>query len=298
MTYNELCAKIFNINFKGVYEKMKLQYLGTAAAEGIPALFCECENCKRSRELGGRNIRSRSQALVDDKILIDFPADTFMHFIQHNVPLHKIKSCIITHSHCDHLDTGDLEMRIPGFSHLSHDFPLTFYSDKSGHDEIQSEIGKHNIKETVIKNVLIEPYKPFEAEGYTITALRASHDPKSTPVVYLIEKDGKSLFYSNDTSEYISQTWDYLKKLKKPIDLISLDCTECCNNSTYVGHMDLNRCIKLREELKRENIANDNTIFILNHFSHNGKNSVYDDFIKIASEYDFLVSYDGMILEF
>ena len=48
---------------------MKLQFLGTAAAEGFPALFCQCENCKRARELGGRNIRSRSQALVDGKIL-------------------------------------------------------------------------------------------------------------------------------------------------------------------------------------------------------------------------------------
>ena len=29
---------------------MKFQYLGTAAAEGIPAIFCECENCmKRKR---------------------------------------------------------------------------------------------------------------------------------------------------------------------------------------------------------------------------------------------------------
>ena len=25
---------------------MKLKYLGTAAAEGVPAIFCECENCK------------------------------------------------------------------------------------------------------------------------------------------------------------------------------------------------------------------------------------------------------------
>ena len=82
---------------------MKIKYLGTAAAEGIPALFCDCENCKRARKLGGRNIRTRSQALVDDALLIDFPPDTYMHFILHNIPLSKIKSCIITHSHYDHL---------------------------------------------------------------------------------------------------------------------------------------------------------------------------------------------------
>lgn len=37
--------------------------------------------------------------------------------------------------------------------------------------------------------------------------------------------------------------------------------------------------------------------FVLNHFSHNG-NAVYDDFSHIAGKNGFLVSYDGMELEF
>ena len=45
---------------------MKLKYLGTAAAEGVPALFCTCEVCRKSMELGGKNIRTRSQAIIDN----------------------------------------------------------------------------------------------------------------------------------------------------------------------------------------------------------------------------------------
>ncbi|MBR7098190.1 MAG: hypothetical protein IKC59_02145 [Clostridia bacterium] len=59
---------------------MKLQFLGTAAAEGIPSLFCHCETCKKARERGGRELRSRSQAIVNDRLLIDFPCDAFYHF--------------------------------------------------------------------------------------------------------------------------------------------------------------------------------------------------------------------------
>ena len=55
---------------------MKFRFLGTCAAEGIPALWCRCDNCRRSRELGGRALRTRSQALIDDTLLIDFPSDT------------------------------------------------------------------------------------------------------------------------------------------------------------------------------------------------------------------------------
>ena len=51
---------------------MKIQFLGTAAAEGFPAIFCNCEYCNKARELKGKNIRTRSQAIIDDKILLDF----------------------------------------------------------------------------------------------------------------------------------------------------------------------------------------------------------------------------------
>ncbi|MBQ8339115.1 MAG: hypothetical protein IJY16_01570, partial [Clostridia bacterium] len=109
--------------------------------------------------------------------------------------------------------------------------------------------------------------------------------------------DGKSLFYSNDTSEYPEESFAYLKTLQKPLDLISLDCTEACNHHTYVGHLTLDRCIALREELLRIGAADAHTRFVLNHFSHNGRNVSYDEFVKIAAEQDFLVSYDGMVVE-
>lgn len=278
---------------------MKLQYLGTAAAEGIPAIFCECENCKRSRVLGGKNIRTRSQALVDDTLLIDFNADTYMHFLTYNVPLEKIKTCLITHSHDDHLYAGDILMRKNGpFAHVSGNCPLTFYTGKSGYDIINGVVNRYAIPKSDVDVRLIAPFAPFEVEGYKVTPLSASHDKLSSPVVYIIEKDGKSLFYSNDTSEYPSESIEYLKTLKAPLMLVSLDCTEACNHSDYVGHLDIYRCIAVRDMLKEIGAVNESTVFILNHFSHNGASVVYDDFVKIAGEYGFKVSYDGMTVEF
>jgi len=277
---------------------MKIQYLGTAAAEGIPAIFCECETCKKTRKLGGKNIRTRSQALIDDTILIDLPADTYMHFLQYNVPMHKIKTCLITHNHADHLYAKELEMRKKGFAHLTMTDPLTLYTDQSGYDEINRIIDFYSIKEDDVVNKLFTVGETFEADGYKITPVRASHDPKSSPVVFAIEKDGKSFLYGNDTSELIEESMNTLKALGHPLNMISLDCTEACNYAVYVGHMSLDRCIAFRDILKKEGIADENTVFILNHFSHNSKHVLYDEFIEIAKEHDFLVTYDGMIYEF
>lgn len=277
---------------------MKIKYLGTAAAEGIPAVFCECETCRKSRKLGGRNIRTRSQAIIDNTILIDFPADTYMHYLVHNIPLNKIKTCIITHSHEDHLYPEEVPMRKTGYSHISSNEPLTFYTCEDGYNKLSEQITAYNIGETDVKAVKIEPYKPFEAEGYKILPIKAEHDPASNPVVFVIEKDGKSIFYANDSSEYNDESFECLKSLQKPLDVVSFDCTEACNHSTYIGHLCLERCIALRNKLIDEGIACRNTTFVLNHFSHNGANVIYDEFVKIAAEHDFLVSYDGMELEF
>ena len=96
---------------------MKIQYLGTAAAEGWPGLFCRCEVCRRAREAGGKNIRTRSQALIDDTILMDFPPDTYLHMLRDGLPLPEIRTLLLTHSHQDHWYPEDLAFRGEGFSH-------------------------------------------------------------------------------------------------------------------------------------------------------------------------------------
>ena len=96
---------------------MYIKYLGTAAAEGFPALFCNCEYCNEARRLGGKNIRTRSQTLINDNLLLDFPADTYSHFLQNGVKGDKIEYLLITHAHSDHFYLDDLFMRNGFFAH-------------------------------------------------------------------------------------------------------------------------------------------------------------------------------------
>ena len=45
-----------------------------------------------------------------------------------------------------------------------------------------------------VKAHLIKPYEPFNIENYIITALPADHDPNTSPVVYLIQKETPRFF--------------------------------------------------------------------------------------------------------
>ena len=93
---------------------MKLRYMGTAACERIPGMFCDCAVCRRALAKGGKNIMTRSQALVDDTLLIDFNSETYSHFVQLGRTMWDVEHILITHSHCDHLSFEDLCCRTKG----------------------------------------------------------------------------------------------------------------------------------------------------------------------------------------
>lgn len=276
---------------------MKLQYLGTGAAEGIPGVFCDCDVCREAKRRGGRNIRTRSQALLDDRLLIDFPSETYAHYLKNDYDLPAIHACIITHSHEDHLYPVEIFARKEGFSYRKTEEPLVFYSGKSGYDMLCGCINKYGVKDYQVQAKWVKPFESFETEGYTVTALNASHDPKTNPYVYIVEKDGKRLLYAHDTSDFPKETWEYLEKYGKVFNLVSLDCTEGDKPINYVGHMNLERCMAMRDRLCELSLADKNTKFVLNHFSHNGGNVLYEEFCSVAQKVNFIVAYDGLTVE-
>ena len=81
---------------------MKVKVLGTAACEGVPAMFCNCENCVMARELKGKNLRARTQTLIESDMLVDFNADTYLNGQRFGLDLSAVKYFLITHTHCDH----------------------------------------------------------------------------------------------------------------------------------------------------------------------------------------------------
>ena len=280
---------------------MKIKYLGTAAAEGVPAIFCNCDVCTKSRERGGKNIRTRSQAILDDKLLIDFPADTYTHCLNNGINLTKVEHCLITHTHSDHLYPNDLIMRFPGFSDMGKGKPFNLYGLSGAMLNVNAYINKHTFdSKDIIETNVLELYKPIKIDEYTVTALEAIHDVHSYPAIYLITNhENKTILYAHDTNYLCEDVWNYIRDNGIKLDFVSLDCTDGdIETRTYIGHMNLKDNIKVMNRLKEMGAAGENTIFCSNHFSHNGKDVLYDDFSVIAEKSGVLTSYDGMEITF
>ena len=280
---------------------MEIKYLGTCAAEGFPAMFCYCSVCEKARKLGGKNVRTRSQAIIDGKLLIDFPADTYLHVLQGGLDLRKVEALLITHGHDDHIYPYDVAYREEKYGHSKENtkkVPLPVFATKKSGERLKAVIEEKNISEKdpdALQLKEIETFKEYNIAGYKVVPLKADHAPALDPVIYLIEKQGKTILYAHDTGYFPEETWEYLENNNIKFDLVSLDCTSVMKDYAVNNHMGLKACCSVKDRLLNKN-ADDQTIFILNHFSHNG-GYVYDDLVPVAEKLGFKVSYDGIKFE-
>ena len=202
---------------------MNLTYLGTAAAEGIPGIFCACDICREAMRRGGKDLRTRSQAIIDDTLLIDLPPDSFMHMLRDKVSLPDVQHMLLTHTHSDHFLAQELYYRRPGFCDTR--ATMTIYGNdafKRRMDEMVQTTGTTYEKSKLVSVELTE-FAAIDVAGCTVVPLLANHAKTEKCLIYLIGKDGKWLLYGNDTGIFPEATWQYLKG--KPLDLVSLDCT-------------------------------------------------------------------------
>lgn len=278
---------------------MKIRYWGTAAAEGIPALFCRCAACRQARAAGGKNVRTRSQALIDGVVLIDFPPDTNWHAQKNLFDLSVIRRLLITHSHYDHFHPEEILARCGIFAHEPIEPLLHIYANTTVISVLRrycDEVAAWRRPYERLCLHQLTPFVPVEFDGYRVTPLPANHmdESEETALIYVIEKDGRTLLYGNDSGYFREDTWAALEGFR--FDMISLDCTL---GDKYPGtqvHMDLARNKAVRVRLEKAGCVGENTRCVITHISHNAL-LCHEELEALAAEIGYGVAFDGMEAE-
>ena len=273
---------------------MEIQYLGTAAAEGLPALFCGCDICNRARKAGGKEVRTRTQSIVDGRLLIDFPPDTYTHAIRHALRLGELQHLLVTHSHMDHFFPVELIHRHEHFGHHAKGMLHVYGNEaveKAFYDAVLIDRFQVHPLDEAVRFIRIEPFEEFEAEGYHIIPVPADHDKRETCFIYIIEKDGTCLLYGHDTGMKLSdEAWECIFSHK--YRLISLDATMGRKHSDGY-HMGLIDAIAFAKPLEERGCIDSDTVRVVNHFSHNG-DMTHAQLEAFAKEHGLTAAYDGM----
>lgn len=281
---------------------MKITILGSGGGEGYPATFCGCDHCNTARRVGGKSIRTLSQTLINDDLLIDFPADTAAHSLRWGLNLGDVANILITHAHSDHFDPIGLMMRGGCYAHNLKHAELNIHGSapiKRVYDTVTSAYGFSESIRASIKINEIKPYETKEIGGYVVTALPAKHAAHLSPLNYIIECDGKTLIYFHDTGFPNLEVLDFIKGKEKwrRVDCVMMDATMgVADIPDTSGHMSFAQDKRLVELLKKLDIADDHTRFIANHITHNNAET-HEKVEEIFAGTPIEVSYDGKVIE-
>jgi len=269
---------------------MEVTFLGTAAAEGWPGLFCECENCRRAREAGGRNIRTRTSLLVDGIYMVDFPPDNYIHVLRGDLVLSKVEHIFVTHAHQDHFYPEDIAMRAEPFAHINQRKTLHIY----GNRKVGEWLSGVEVEKAGAQYHPLRPWDEFVAGDMKGKALLADHDTKNQEaLLYLLERHGKKLFVGFDTGWFPEETWRALEGTE--IDLAVLDCTNGRLEGRR-GHMGIKAMVEAKARMEEIGALKPSSKVVATHFSHNG-GLLYDELVDALSGFGIEVAYDGMRVE-
>ena len=124
--------------------------------------------------------------------------------------------------------------------------------------------------------------------------LAAAHEGTEEAMLFSIKSEKSRLFLGNDTGWLSDSTWDYLRGTHH--DTFILDCT-CGLVDEKCGHLGAAAFLEMRKELLRIGAVNKKTVFIANHFSHNGR-MLHCDLEEYFAPHGILVGFDGMTVNF
>lgn len=275
---------------------MEITFLGTGAAEGIPAEFCKCEFCSAVRKLGiSGEVRTRAQVLINSNALIDFPPDSFYHSFAFGFSLADIGHIFVTHSHMDHFYAHDFILH--GYKYAGGGLGvMNIYGNsevKGVFDECTAREMKPEVAEKLAFNI-VSPYSCFNAGEYRVIVIPAEHTATEDSLLYYVEQENKGYLHLHDTGNVSDDAVAYLAKNGARASVVAYDCTFGAKSGNLTSrHMGLPDVLVIKEKLAAAGVIDNDTRHVLTHFSHNCR-PWRRDMAELAEQYGLIAAYDGM----
>ncbi len=276
---------------------IRIQYLGTGAAEGYPGLFCECRGCRLARERGGRNIKARSCTLINEDTMIDLSQDLFGQSSRFGIRLSGIKHLVVTHTHADHLNLETVCLRAkPGATILpglpEEENYLNIYGSRAVGVSVSKALQeKPNVVPGRIHFHEAQKGRAFKAGSLTFIPFPANHRQDEECYIYAVTDGERWLLYANDTGTLPEWTLEQIRTMGICFHAVSMDCGR--GTLPGDGHMGVRENIELRDRLREMGAVYEDTKYYLNHLSHMS-GIIHDELQELMEPEGFDVAYDGM----
>ena len=272
---------------------MKITFLGSGAASGIPMLYCDCRTCTHARKHRGRNIRKRCSYMINDDLLVDMGPDLSTACAMHNVHLINTKYALITHSHLDHFFTLNLKLHARIYHQNDAVPPIILVAPPSVMTLLNnSDTASVDIN---VRPRSVLPYDRVELPPYHVKAVKANHFPAIGDAVNYIIDDGKRrILIASDTGVYHDEVWGHLENLN--LDVLIIECTRGLKSGHFEFHMNIEGVQFMLEKMRSIQAVTEHTSIYVTHFSHHFV-PPHDELREILQGLGLYCVYDGLKIE-
>ena len=267
---------------------------GSGASEAVPAIFCTCALCRRARENGGHDIRSRTAYQLGDQIQIDFGPDIIYQRERWGLHYERMRHLFVTHPHKDHFSPLQLTYHVhaPQGPALLEEHSLTLHGTR----QVMAMFFRDFDRDFDRMRMRLDELKPGRdlrvlENGMRFTSIPAFHYCPGA-VNYIVEMpDGFTFFIGTDSGPFQPETWEILKEFH--FDLMILDGTAGMLDIENGGHMTAKQVAAAVERLRAMGCVDPGTRLVVNHFAHCA-GMLHEDLQKFYLPLGIEPGYDGM----
>ncbi|MDD3153521.1 MAG: MBL fold metallo-hydrolase [Victivallaceae bacterium] len=273
----------------------RITILGSAAAEGIPAIFCNCRVCRQAWQNKGKDLRMRSAYKLNERVRVDFGPDSLAQEYRFDLHSENLRHLFITHSHEDHFYPELLHYRRKGFSVVPEESTLHLYGPQGVEEKITSMLQDRAMYQIEFHRVAPFNQLQIPEENLQVLALQASHmQGIEKALIYAFSTPQCSFLIGNDTGMFPEETFEALEKSRIKLDYAILDCTMGLGNNCS-AHMSVQDVLKVVRRLRQNGSLSEQSRVVVNHFSHNG-GAVHKELEDFFRPYNIQVGFDGMVV--
>jgi len=253
---------------------VKIHFLGSGAAEGIPVMGCDCAPCTRARNEGGKLVRERNAILLSlpgYELLVDCAPD--IRGLINKYRISNLDGILATRSRYDHIG-GIKEFEWwPG--------QLDFLAEDTLFEVIKREHWSESL-DTVMFHVPYYPGTSLYFNGFSIIPFAAR---RQRPIFGVSIKEGETrVVYTSDTPARLT---NYARRVMWECDLLIVNTPTF--DTDLKNHINVLQAIELKDRVGAGRM-------ILTYISHENKpHDELDEFVRQVEGVS--VAYDGMVLE-